>query len=680
MPTWDSPLITIIGEKCRMCYACVRECPAKAIRVADGQASVVQPRCIGCGNCLRVCSQNAKQVRDDTERTFSLLESHHQVAATLAPSFPAEFNDIDPHTLVGMIRELGFDSVHEVALGADLVAHEYRRLLEENPESRYITTPCPAVVSYVRKYRPQLMQYLAPVVSPMVAMARVLRQDRGEHLRVVFVGPCIAKKRASIDTTHGEIDAVLTFAELRDMFQKRGIEPGITQQGGTFDPPYGALGAVFPISGGLLQTAGLKDDLLTGEIIVAEGRGEFLETISEFDVAHADTKLLDVLSCQGCFAGAGMTTDETMLQRRTRVSNYARSRIAELDDRHSGAVADALEHYRSLDLSRSFSSDQQTLGDSVTPQELQEILRRMGKYTEADLLNCGACGYDTCIDHAHAFYAGLAGSEMCLPHTIEQLRAAYDELGDSHRSLEDAKEALERSGKLASMGQLAAGIAHEVNNPLGTLLLHANLLLEECEERSQTKQDLETIVDQANRCKRIISGLLNFARQSRVVRQPTDIAELVEKVLRTAPTAEGIEVRIENSLIDPVAEIDSDQIVQVLTNLLSNAQHAMPEGGLIIVGLTDKPDEVTMRLSDTGQGIPQENMARLFDPFFTTKQVGMGTGLGLAVTHGIVKMHRGQINVESNADPAAGATCTTFTVTLPRYEERAIQGFVQSGK
>ena len=94
MPTWDNPLITIIGEKCRMCYACVRECPAKAIRVVDGQASVIQPRCIGCGNCLRVCSQNAKQVRDDTERAFALLESGDQVAAMVAPSFPAEFTDI----------------------------------------------------------------------------------------------------------------------------------------------------------------------------------------------------------------------------------------------------------------------------------------------------------------------------------------------------------------------------------------------------------------------------------------------------------------------------------------------------------------------------------------------------------------------------------------------------------
>ncbi|MFH0916286.1 MAG: [Fe-Fe] hydrogenase large subunit C-terminal domain-containing protein [bacterium] len=679
MPTWDNPLVTIIGEKCRMCYACVRECPAKAIRVVDGQASVVQPRCIGCGNCLRVCSQNAKHVRDDTERAFALLESDARVAATVAPSFPAEFTDVDPGTLVAMIRALGFDSVHEVSLGADLVAQDYRRLLEENPESRYITTPCPAVVSYVRKYHPRLMPYLAPVVSPMVAMARVLRQDLGDDLEVVFIGPCIAKKRSSIDATHSEIDAALTFAELRDMFQKRGIEPEAVKGDDGFDPPYGGVGAVFPISGGLLQTAEIKEDLLSGEVVVVEGRGEFLETISEFDVAHAETRLVDVLSCQGCFAGAGMTSDETMLQRRTRISNYAKSRLTTLDRDHPGETAEALERYRSLDLSRSYYADHQTLGDSATPEELEAILHRMGKSSEADLLNCGACGYDTCLDHARAIYAGLAGSEMCLPHTIEQLRSAYEELEDSHRSLESAKEALERSGKLASMGQLAAGIAHEVNNPLGTLLLHAHLLLEECEEGSQVRQDLETIVDQGNRCKRIIGGLLNFARQSRVVRQPTDVAELLEKVLRTLPTEQSIEVHVENTLADPVAEIDSDQIVQVLTNLLSNAQHAISKGGAIVIALSDQPDEVTIRVSDTGEGIPEENMAKLFDPFFTTKQVGMGTGLGLAVTHGIVKMHRGRIEVESNADPAAGATGATFTVTLPRHEERVVQGSVQSG-
>jgi signal transduction histidine kinase len=242
------------------------------------------------------------------------------------------------------------------------------------------------------------------------------------------------------------------------------------------------------------------------------------------------------------------------------------------------------------------------------------------------------------------------------------------DLEDSHRSLESTKEALVKSEKLASMGQLAAGIAHEVNNPLGILLLQANILLEEVDTGAPMADDLKLIVDQANRCKKIISGLLNFARQSRVVRQPTDMVELARDTLRTMPIDENIMVRVESTMADPIAEVDGDQMVQVLTNLVSNAQQAMPDGGALIIRLSDTPDEVTFMVTDTGVGIPRENMDKLFDPFFTTKQVGKGTGLGLAVTHGIVKMHRGQIRVESNADPAAGPTETTFVVTLPRHE------------
>lgn len=670
MPSWENPLITIIGEKCRACYACVRECPAKAIKVENGQASVIQPRCIGCGNCLKVCSQGAKQVRDDTERAFSLIESGEPVAAMVAPSFPAEFTDIPPGTLVAMIRALGFTSVHEVSLGADLVGQLYRKLLDEDPERRYIATACPAVVSYVRKYKPELMPYLAPVVAPMVAIARVLRHDLGEDLRTVFIGPCVGKKRASIDTIHREIDAVLTFAELRQMLERKGIVPEDFSGDDYFDPPYGGVGAVFPIPGGLLQTAGYNENLLSSEHIVAEGRDEFVDSLQEFDLTHADARLLDVLACQGCFAGGGMTSTETNLQRRTRVSNYARSRLADFTPEELVEIAGATERYADVNLYRAYVADYQPVAQSATDADIAEILHRMGKDSPEDYLNCGACGYETCLDHARAVYEGLAGSEMCLPRTIEQLRAAYEELEVSHRELEEAQDALERSAKLASMGQLAAGIAHEVNNPLGTLLLHANLMLEETEENCQAKADLETIIDQANRCKRIISGLLNFARQSRVMRQPTHLPQLVDKVLHTTVVAPDVQVDVENRMAEPVADLDADQMVQVLTNLVTNAQHAMPDGGTIHVTLSDTPDEVTIEVSDTGRGIPPENLDKVFDPFFTTKQVGMGTGLGLSVTHGIVKMHRGTIVVRSNADPDAGPTWTTFTATLPRHAEQ----------
>ncbi len=669
MPSWDNPLITIIGERCRACYACVRECPAKAIKVENGQASVIQPRCIGCGNCLRVCTQNAKQVRDDTHRAFALLESGEPVAAMVAPSFPAEFTELEPTTLVAMIRALGFTSVHEVALGADLVAHAYRRLLEEDPERRLISTACPAVVSYVRKYEPELIPYLAPVVSPMVATARVLRHDLGEDLRTVFIGPCVGKKRSSIDTIHREVDAVLTFAELRTMLGQRGITPDSVPSDDRFDPPYGGVGTVFPIPGGLLQTAGLREDLLSGELVTAEGKGEFVDAITEFDLTHADVRLLDVLACSGCYAGAGVTSGENHLQRRTRVSTYARNRVADFSDEELAEIARAPERYADVTLYRAYDPDYQPIAQSATDDDIREILHRMGKHAPEDHLNCGACGYESCLDHARAVYEGLADSEMCLPHTIEQLQAAYDELEVSHRSLEEAQEALDRSAKLASMGQLAAGIAHEVNNPLSTLLLHANLLLEECDRDAQTKGDLETIIDQAHRCKRIISGLLDFARQNRVMRQPTDLSQLVRKVLRAMLMDPAVRVDVDDRLTDPIADVDADQMVQVVTNLFTNAHHAMADGGVLSVALSDTPHEVTIQVSDTGKGIVKEHLNKVFDPFFTTKQVGMGTGLGLAVTHGIVKMHKGSITVQSNADPEAGPTWTTFTVTLPRHGE-----------
>ncbi len=526
------------------------------------------------------------------------------------------------------------------------------------------------MVSYVCKYHPHLIPNLAPLVSPMVAMARLLRHDMGDDLQVVFIGPCVAKKRASVDFTHHEIEAVLTFAELRSMFAQRGLAFQKFPDTDKFDPPYGGVGMVFPIPGGLLQTAEMKEDLLSGEVLIADGRDEFVDTISEFDVSHSDTKLLDVLACQGCYAGAGMTSDIPMLQRRSLVSAYARDRLADFTQEELDGFARSMDKYPELDLSREHEANEQTLGDEPTPKELDEILHRMGKFKPEDQLNCGACGYEGCLEHARAVYAGIADSEMCLPHTIEQLREAYGELEVSHRSLEEAKEALERSGRLASMGQLAAGIAHEVNNPLGTLLLHANLLLEECGDDTETREDLETIVDQANRCKRIISGLLNFARQSRVLRQPTDVGEVIERTIRTTPVAEGIEVILQNRLSDPVADIDPDQMVQVFTNLITNAQQAMPEGGTLTVELSDEPDTITVRFTDTGMGILPEHMPHLFDPFFSTKPLGMGTGLGLAVTHGIVKMHKGNVTVESNADASVGPTWTALTVTLPRREEK----------
>jgi len=660
------PLVTTVKERCRVCYTCVRECPAKAIRIADGQADVIPQRCIGCGNCVRVCSQRAKQVLDSTADVRAILKGPSRVAAIVAPSFPAEFAGVDPLRVVGMIRALGFDLVNEVAFGADLVADRYRRLLQENPDKRYIATSCPAIFGYVERYHPEVVASLAPIVSPMIATARVLRRLHGPDLKVVFVGPCIAKKgeAASVRVAH-EVDAVLTFIELQDMLREAGLAASKAEPS-DFDPPLGGAGALFPISRGMLQAAGISEDLMTGQVVAADGRTNFVEAIAEFKSGDLDARLLEVLCCNVCIMGAGTSSTDALFRRRSRVSQYVRRRREQFD---MDAWRRAMDDMADLDLGRVFASNDQRMPAPLDDDDIRTILARMGKFTPQDELNCGACGYDTCREHAIAIFKGLAESEMCLPYTIEQLRRAVKDLAVSNDQLASAQAALIQSEKLASMGQLAAGIAHEVNNPLGVVLMYAHLLLDECPKDARLRGDLAMVAEQADRCKKIVSGLLHFARQNKVVHEPTDTKELVEAMLGGVAMPENVKVVVDHQLADPVVDLDRDQMVQVLTNLASNAVAAMPEGGTLTVTTRAQGDRVQIEVTDTGVGIAKENLEKIFEPFFTTKQIGEGTGLGLAVSYGIVKMHRGDIRVRSNADPKAGPTGTTFTVTLPRRAE-----------
>jgi signal transduction histidine kinase len=220
------------------------------------------------------------------------------------------------------------------------------------------------------------------------------------------------------------------------------------------------------------------------------------------------------------------------------------------------------------------------------------------------------------------------------------------------------------------MGQLAAGVAHEINNPLGVVLMYTHLLLEECAKESPLRPDLEMIVEQANRCKRIVAGLLDFARQNKVAFQPNDIREVIKTSLANLATPEGITVITEHLEGSPKVELDRDQMIQVFVNLADNAFDAMPSGGTLRVTSYADAKTLTVDVKDTGTGMPKDNIKKVFEPFFTTKLMGKGTGLGLPVVYGIVKLHRGDITIESNNDPTQGPTGSTFRVRLPREAKR----------
>lgn len=669
VPLELEPLVSTIKERCRVCYTCVRECPAKAIRITAGQAEVIGDRCIGCGNCVRVCSQNAKKVRNCMARVGLLLTAGKKVAACLAPSFPAEFHDLDYRKVVGMVRALGFDYVTEVAFGADLVAAQYRELLEKEPDGCHIATTCPAIVSYVEKYHPGLVHALAPIASPMIAQSRALKQYYGDDTYVVFIGPCIAKKEEMWrDKKWKSVNGVLTFSELRVMLKEKNIDPNNVEPS-EFDPPHPGKGMLFAVGRGLLEAAELKEDLLTNELVATDGTKNFAQAIKEFESGALDALMLEVLCCSGCIMGSGMTAQSAQFTRRTDISKYARQRLKNFD---KNGWLEEKEKFAYIDLSMAFEVNDHRL---TTPSrdELKGILEKMGKSRPEDELNCGACGYDTCIDHAAAIHEGLAESEMCLPHTIEKLKETAAELSNSYETLVNTKNALVQSEKLASMGQLAAGIAHEVNNPLGVVLLYAHLLLEQVPPDSEMAQDVRMVVEQADRAKKIVGGLLNFARKNKVVLKKTNINALLDKSLYAIIIPGNIQVKVIHHKEDVVAEIDPDQVIQVLSNLITNAVEAMPEGGILEIITDSNRADVLITIKDTGTGIEKDNLKKIFEPFFTTKQMGKGTGLGLAVSYGIIKMHRGKIEVESNTDRAKGPVGTMFTLALPmeRSEEMA---------
>lgn len=651
-------LVYTIKELCRTCYTCVRECPAKAIRIVGGQAEVIDERCIACGNCTKVCSQGAKVFLNTTDRVLRLVENDPKVAAIVAPSFPAEFADIDYKVLIGMIKALGFELVLEVSFGADLVADRYKQLVTQN-SGYYISSDCPSIVNYIRHYHPDLVDNLAPVVSPMVAMSRVVKSKYGSDTKIVFIGPCVAKKAES-----PEIDEAITFTELRELFDlyRIGTESVAASE---FDPPAGGRGAIFPVTRGLLQTANINDDAITGNIIAAEGRTDFQGALKEYEAGLIRNQHMELLCCEGCIMGPGLSKNGKQYNRRALVSNYANQKMTGMDQEVWKQYFDL---YSSLDISVRHKPEESII-EVPDEAEIESVLFAMGKMTRKDHLDCGACGYESCVEHAIAIKNGLAEVEMCLPYTIEKLHNSVKELALSNEKLTSMKQALKQSEKLAHMGQLSAGIAHELNNPLGVVIMYSNILLEESAPGDPVRDDLKLIVEQAGRCKKIVGGLLNFARKNQVNHQLISIRELVDHSLESVIVPGNVVIEVSDKTTHPEAMLDPEQMTQVLTNLIKNAFEAMPEGGSILIILEDTLSDVSFTVKDTGTGIRNEDKAKIFEPFFTTKGIGRGTGLGLATAYGIVKMHKGQITVDSNIDPSRGLTGTSFRIVLPRGKE-----------
>ena len=303
-----------------------------------------------------------------------------------------------------------------------------------------------------------------------------------------------------------------------------------------------------------------------------------------------------------------------------------------------------------------------------------KLLRGIRRVSEGDLDS------PICIDSSDEI-GHLARSFNQMTEDLGKARAEIEnwtlkleqEIKEKTRDLSIAQQKVLRSEKLSSLGILAAGVAHELNSPLTGILTFAHLLMQKMPKDSQDREDLQLIVNETNRCAVIIRQLLDFSRENAPSKQPRNVNQVIDQAINLVRRqALFHDVKIECHLHESLqlVELDANQMKQVFLNLLVNSAEAMQGGGTIHIcsGLTDSaPERVFVAFKDTGSGIPKTIIDKIFDPFFTSKAVGEGTGLGLALSYGIVKRHGGTIEVTSIPGEE-----TTFTITLPTLTQEAV--------
>jgi PAS domain S-box-containing protein len=391
---------------CRDCYRCLRVCPVKAIRMENGQAYVVPERCISCGTCIRECPQGAKQFRNDIERASRIIESSDVVAASIAPSFAAVFSEPEQKRLASALRKLGFSYVGETAVGAYQVAQETARLCNLQPDKSHICTACPAVVRYVELYEPNKLDILTPIVSPMIAHARHIKSKLGKNAKVIFIGPCVAKKsEADRPENKSIVDCVLTFSELLDWFEREEISLSMCEESRFNEEPQGDA-RFFPLTGGSMRTASLNTDLLAADTVSVTGIGDIREAFADCG-SQSTPQVIEPLFCeQGCVNGPAIRVKSSLFRRRHDVIDYAAD--------HPGLCASSSETVYP-DLTARFRPNA-SFEDEVTEEQIREVLEKTGKASPENQLNCGACGYSSCREKAAAVVNGMAELEMCIPY------------------------------------------------------------------------------------------------------------------------------------------------------------------------------------------------------------------------------------------------------------------------
>ncbi|MDE6671180.1 MAG: 4Fe-4S binding protein [Ruminococcus sp.] len=398
--------LTLKKSNCKNCYKCIRHCPVKSIRFSGNQAHIISNDCIMCGQCVVVCPQNAKKIADGTEKVRVLLQSGKPVVASIAPSFIANYEGIGIDAMREALKQLGFHDVEETAIGATMVKTEYERIINQEKNDVVISSCCHSVNLLIQKYFPNILPYLAKVVSPMQAHCTDIKR-RIPEAHTVFIGPCLSKKDEA-DMYGGSVDAVLTFEELTEMLKSGNI----TLRKETVKNDY-SRARIFPTTGGILKTMTERNPDYT--YMAVDGVENCINALQDIENGNIHNCFIEMSACAGsCIGGPIMEKSKhNPVRDFMTVSQYA------------GRYDFDVRQPDIPELARNFSYIQRNTA-VPTEYELNEIMKRMGKFRPEQELNCGSCGYNTCREKAVAIYQGKAEVSMCLPFLKDKAESFSD--------------------------------------------------------------------------------------------------------------------------------------------------------------------------------------------------------------------------------------------------------------
>lgn len=384
---------------CKSCYKCLRSCPVKAIKFKNDQAEIVENLCIMCGTCLFKCPQNARQLNSDIEKLNKFIQDKDEIIVSLAPSFVGYFKDKHKE-VINMLYDCGIKEVRETAEAATVITNKYRGYIKNNNQEYYITTSCPSANSLIEKYYPRLIKYMMPFVSPMIAHGKLIKKEKSNY-KVVFIGPCLAKKVESHDYEISDaIDAVITFEEIEGWLNSRHSKVG---HGDKYEIDSYTEGHNYPLDGGIIKALGIEK--VSEECISVSGISKLMDLLQSMEKYELPKGVYEISVCEGsCVGGIDLRTTNGYLKRKILVENYVKSKKLIEPKEYS---------CQNIDLSRKFIN-KKVHKRNIINEEINGILRNMGKHTESDEMNCGVCGYDTCREKAIAVLEGMAETSMCL--------------------------------------------------------------------------------------------------------------------------------------------------------------------------------------------------------------------------------------------------------------------------